>query len=114
MAIIIRGDIVWCDFNPVVGSEQAGIRPAVVVQTDRANRSSPCTIVVPFTTRIRRSLFPSHVFVPAGEGGLTQDSIALCEQVRVIDQRRITRVVGHLGESRLDELGGALRAALEL
>jgi len=112
--MISRGNIVWCDFNPVIGSEQAGIRPAVVVQTDRANRTSPCTIVVPFTTRIPRSLFPSHVFVPAGEGGLTQDSVALCEQVRVIDQRRITRVVGQLGDSRLDELSGALRAALEL
>jgi mRNA interferase MazF len=78
-----RSDVVWCNFSPVVGSEQAGVRPAVVVQNDVANRSSPCTIVVPFTTKLPPTLFPSHAFVPAGVGGLTQDSIALCEQVRV-------------------------------
>jgi mRNA interferase MazF len=112
--VIARGDVVWCDFNPVVGSEQAGIRPAVIVQTDRANRSSPCTVVVPFTTKVPRALFPSHVLVPTGEGGLVQNSVALCEQVRVIDQRRIIRVVGRLPDSRMIELSDALRAALEL
>jgi mRNA interferase MazF len=112
--MIARGDIVWCDFNPVVVSEQAGIRPAVVVQTDRSNRTSPCTVVVPFTTRIPRGLFPSHVLIPAGEGGLTQDSVALCEQIRVVDQRRIIRTVGQAPDSRMAEIGNALRAALDL
>jgi mRNA interferase MazF len=59
-------------------------------------------------------MFPSHLFVSAVEGGLTQDSVALCEQIRVIDQRRIIRVVGHLSDSTMAELGDALRAALEL
>jgi mRNA interferase MazF len=112
--MIARGDMVWCDFNPVVGSEQAGIRPAVVVQNDAANRSSPCTVVVPFTTRIPRALFPSHAFVPAGVGGLTHSSVALCEQVRVIDKRRIVRTVGRLDEPYLSDLDQALRAALAL
>src|SRR5688572_17114423 len=112
--MITRGDVVWCNFNPVVGSEQAGIRPAVVVQNDAANRTSPCTVVVPFTTKIPRALFPSHALVPAGVGGLTQDSVALCEQIRVIDQQRIIRVVGHLDVTRLGELDKALRAALAL
>jgi mRNA interferase MazF len=66
MVTITRGDIVLCDLNPVVGTEQAGIRPAVVLQIDRANAASPHTIIAPFTTRIRRSLLPSHVFVAAG------------------------------------------------
>jgi mRNA interferase MazF len=112
--MIARGDVVWCDFNPVVGSEQAGIRPAIVVLNDRANRSSPCTVVVPFTTKIPQALFPSHAFVPAGIGGLTPDSVALCEQIRVIDKRRIIRTVGKLDTARLAELDRALRAALVL
>jgi mRNA interferase MazF len=70
--------------------------------------------VVPFTTRIPRALFPSHAFVPAGTGGLTQDSVALCEQIRVVDKRRIIRTVGQLDAARLDEVDGALRAALAL
>jgi mRNA interferase MazF len=65
---IVRGDVVLCDLNPVVGTEQAGVRPAVVFQIDRANAVSPHTIIAPFTTRIRRALLPSHVLIPAGTG----------------------------------------------
>jgi len=68
-----RGDVILCDLNPVVGTEQAGIRPVVILQIDRANAVSPHTIIAPFTTKIRRGLLPSHVFVPSGVGGLNQD-----------------------------------------
>ena len=68
MVTIQRGDVVLCDLNPVIGTEQAGIRPAVVVQIDRANAVSPHTIIVPFTAKIRRALLPSHALVPAGAG----------------------------------------------
>lgn len=112
--MIQRGDIVWCNFNPAVGSEQAGVRPAVVVLNDRANRSSPCTVVVPFTTKMPQKLFPSHVLVPAGVGGLTQDSVAMCEQVRVIDKSRIIRALGQLDAARLAEFDNALRATMDL
>jgi mRNA interferase MazF len=112
--MIARGDVIWCDFSPVVGSEQAGVRPAVVVQNDMANRTSPCTIVVPFTTKIPRALFPSHAFVPAGVGGLTQDSVAMCEQIRVIDRQRIIRAAGQLDAIRMSDLDNALRAAMAL
>ena len=98
--------------NPVVGTEQAGVRPAVVLQIDRANAVSPHTIVAPFTTKIRRALLPSHVFVPAGVGGLTQDSVVLCEQIRVIDKRRIIKVLGHLDEPYLQQVAKALSAIL--
>ena len=64
-----RGDVVLCDLNPVVGTEQAGIRPVVILQIDRANAVSPHTIIAPFTTKIRRALLLSHVFVPSGVGG---------------------------------------------
>jgi len=70
-----RGDVVLCDLNPVVGTEQAGIRPVVILQTDRANSVSSHTIVAPFTTKIRAALLPCHVVVPAGVGGLQQDSV---------------------------------------
>ncbi len=109
-----RGDVVLCDLNPVIGTEQAGIRPVVILQTDRASAASPHTIMTPFTTKIRRALLPSHVLVPANVGGLTQDSVVLCEQIRVVDKRRIIRVLGHLEESHMQEIATALRNVLDL
>jgi len=114
MVTVTRGDVVLCDFNPVIGTEQAGVRPAVVLQIDRANVVSPHTIIAPFTTRIRRALLPSHVFVPAGVGGLSQDSVVLCEQIRVIDKRRIIKVLGHLDETYIQQIAKALSAILGL
>jgi mRNA interferase MazF len=111
---ISRGDVVLCDLNPVIGTEQAGIRPVVVVQIDRANAVSPHTIIAPFTSKIRRAILPSHVFVPAGIGGLSQNSVVLCEQVRVVDKSRILRVIGHLDNSYLDNLAIALCTILGL
>lgn len=114
MVTIVRGDVVLCDLNPVVGTEQAGVRPAVVFQIDRANAVSPHTIIAPFTTRIRRALLPSHVLIPAGTGGLSLDSVVLCEQIRVIDKRRIVRVLGHLDDAHMEEVARALRTILGL
>jgi mRNA interferase MazF len=111
---IARGDVVLCDLNPVVGTEQAGIRPAVILQIDRANAASLHTIIAPFTTKIRKAMLPSHVFVPAGIGGLSQDSVVLCEQVRVVDKRRIVKILGHLDEAHLNEIARALRTILGL
>lgn len=111
---IARGDVVLGDLNPVVGTDQAGIRPVVILQIDRANAVSPHTIIAPFTTKIRRKLLPSHVLVPAGVGGLSQDSVVLCEQIRVIDKSWIIRVLCHLDDSYLQELAQALRAILGL
>ncbi len=114
MVTITRGDVVLCDLNPVVGTEQSGIRPVVILQVDRANAVSPHTIIAPFTTRIRQALLPSHAFVPAGVGGLTQDSVVLCEQIRVIDKQRIIKVLGHLDNTYLDAIAKALSAILGL
>jgi len=111
---ITRGDIVLCDLNPVVGTEQAGIRPVVVVQIDKANFVSPHTIIVPFTSKIRRAILASHVFVTAAVGGLNQDSVILCEQIQVVDKSRIIRVIGHLDDIYLDKLAIALRTILGL
>lgn len=115
MAIaVLRGDVVLVDLNPVQGSEQAGVRPALVLQTDRANATSPNTIIAPFTSKIRAVLLPSHIFVASGEGGLRLDSVLLCEQVRVIDKQRIQAVWGHLSDERMAEVAGGLRAALDI
>ncbi len=114
MVTISRGDVVLCDLNPVVGTEQAGVRPAVILQTDRANAVSPHTIIAPFTAKIRQVLLPSHAFVPAGVGGLSQDSVVLCEQIRVVDKRRIVRVLGHLDTHYFAEIESALCTILEL
>jgi len=114
MVTITRGDVVLCDLNPVVGTEQAGVRPVVVLQIDRANAVSPHTIIAPFTTKIRRALLPSHVSVPADVGGLTQDSVVLCEQIRVIDKRRIIKVLGHLDDPYMQQIAKALSAILGL
>jgi mRNA interferase MazF len=111
---ITRGDIVLCDLNPVVDTEQAGIRPVVVVQIDKANFVSPHTIIVPFTSKIRRAILASHVFVTAAVGGLNQDSVILCEQIRVVDKSRIIRVIGHLDDIYLNKLAIALRTILGL
>lgn len=109
-----RGEVWLADLSPTRGTEQAGVRPVVIVQSDRANPHSPHTIVLPFTTRIRQRLLPSHVFVPSGEGGLTQDSVALGEQIRVIDNNRLIRQLGALSSVRMQEVDDALRAILQL
>ncbi|MFH1117687.1 MAG: type II toxin-antitoxin system PemK/MazF family toxin [Pseudomonadota bacterium] len=114
MVTVFRGDVIICDLNPTVGTEQSGVRPALVVQIDRANAVSPHIIIVPFTTRIRRAILPSHALIPVGAGGLTRDSVVLCEQIRVIDKRRVTRVLGHLDDLYMEQVAGALRTILGL
>ena len=114
MVKIKRRDIVLCDLNPVKGTEQAGIRPVVIVQIDRANAVSPHTIIAPCTSKIRRALLPSHVFVPTGVGGLTKDSVILCEQIRVIDKSRIIRILGSLDREYLNKLNDSLSIILGL
>jgi len=109
-----RGEVWQADLSPTRGTEQAGVRPVVIVQTDRANPHSPHTIIIPFTSRIRGKLLPSHVLVPVGEGGLTQDSVALAEQIRVIDHDRLIHQLGDLSASRMGEVDDALRAILDL
>ncbi len=114
MVTISRGDVVLCDLNPAIGSEQAGVRPAVILQIDQANAASPHTVIAPFTTKIRQTLLPSHVLIRAGQGGLSSDSVLLCEQIRAIDKRRIVRVLGHLDNSCLASVASALRVILGL
>jgi mRNA interferase MazF len=111
---IKRGDVFLVDLNPVVGAEQAGIRPALVIQIDKANAASPHTVIIPFTTRIRQVKLPSHVRIPAGIAGLAEESILLCEQIRVIDKTRLVRKIGSVGEEHLRQIGVAIKVILGL
>jgi mRNA interferase MazF len=111
---IKRGDVFLVDLNPVVGAEQVGIRPALVIQIDKANAASPHTVIIPFTTRIRQVKLPSHVRIPAGIAGLAEESVLLCEQIRVIDKRRLVRKIGSVGEEHLREIGVAIKVILGL
>jgi mRNA interferase MazF len=114
MVRVNRGDVVLCDLDPVVGTEQAGVRPAIVVQFDRANAVSPRTIIVPLTSKIRKVLLSSHVFIPAGVAGLTLAGVALCEQIRAIDLQRVIKVMGRLDPNTMDLVSVALRTILDL
>jgi mRNA interferase MazF len=109
VVIFHRGDIVLCDLNPVIGSEQSGIRPVVIIQIDRANAISPHTIIVPLTTKIRRAILDSHFLLRQGTAGLDRDSVVLCEQVRAIDKRRVIRLIGNLNTNELAGIEKALR-----
>lgn len=109
---VTRGDIFLADLNPVVGTEQAGVRPVLVVQIDRANKVSPHTIIIPFTTKIREAILPSHTKIPKGIGGLKEGSVLLCEQIRVIDKRRLIKKIGSLDEAYMSEVMKSLRVIL--
>ncbi len=110
-----RGDVYRAVLNPVQGSEQAGIRPVVIVSRDAINRSSPVIIVVPLTDKSHKhKIYPSHVELKAGEGGLEKDSVVLCEQVRAISTERLKGQVGHLSNERMQKINVALKIALDL
>lgn len=97
------------------GVAQAGTRPVIVVTRDAINRHSPVVVVIPLTNKISRGKpLPSHVETKMGEGGLTADSVALCEQVRAISITRLTRALGHLSATTISQLNGALKTALDL
>ena len=112
---MIRGDIYDAALNPIVGSEQAGIRPVVIVSRDSLNARRPIVVVVPFTSRDRRGiLHAGWVPVPAADGGLGQDSLALCEQIRGVDKSRLRRYRGHLSESAMRDIEDGLQIVLGL
>lgn len=109
---VIRGDIFIADLNPVVGSEQGGVRPVVVVQNDRGNRFSPTVICVAMTSRLDKSDLPTHVWVSARDSGLRCDSLVLCEQIRTLEKRRLRTRAGRIDGLVLRRVDAALLAAL--
>jgi mRNA interferase MazF len=101
---VLRGDVWLADLNPVRGSEQAGTRPVLVMQTNVINRFTTTVLTIPFTTNLRRAALPSCVSVAAGEGGLSSESVALCHQLRVLDKTRLTKRLGEVGAATLEEI----------
>ena len=106
-----RGDIYRANLDPVVGSEQGGVRPVVIIQNDMGNRHSPTVIVAAVTTRSKPRL-PVHVHITAAESGLRRDSVVLLEQVRTLEKTRLTRRLGSLGEDAMRRIDRALALSL--
>ncbi|QIA26323.1 type II toxin-antitoxin system PemK/MazF family toxin [Thermaerobacter sp. PB12/4term] len=109
-----RGDIFFADLSPVVGSEQGGIRPVLVVQNDVGNRYSPTTIVAAITSQINKAKLPTHVELPAGSYGLEKDSVVLLEQIRTIDKQRLLERVARLDAGAMRRVNLALEISLGL
>ncbi|NPV69521.1 MAG: type II toxin-antitoxin system PemK/MazF family toxin [Firmicutes bacterium] len=111
---IRRGDVFYADLSPVVGSEQGGVRPVIVIQNDIGNRYSPTVIVAAITSQIDKARLPTHVELPAAISGLERDSVVLAEQLRTIDRRRLKEKVSHLEEDLMARLNEALAISIGL
>ena len=111
---IKRGDIYYADLSPVVGSEQGGIRPVLVIQNDVGNRHSPTVICAAITSRMNKAKLPTHVALEAERYGIVKDSVVLLEQVRTIDKSRLREKVCHLDDNILVKINTALEVSLAL
>ena len=109
-----RGDIYYADLSPVVGSEQGGIRPVLVVQNDVGNKYSPTVIVAAITSRINKAKMPTHIEIEGEKHGLAKDSVILAEQIRTIDKRRLKEKIGHLDDTLTDLINYALKVSFGL
>lgn len=112
--MIKRGDIYYADLSPVVGSEQGGIRPVLVVQNDIGNRYSPTIIVAAITSQIHKGKLPTHIEISASEYGLPKDSVILLEQIRTIDKRRLKEKIGFLAPETMSKVDEGLQISFGL
>jgi len=112
--IVKRGDIFYADLSPVVGSEQGGIRPVLVIQNNIGNKYSPTIIIAAITSRINKAKLPTHVEINAPEYGLPKDSVVLLEQVRTIDKKRLREKIGRFTEEMMDNVDECLKISLGL
>ena len=109
-----RGDIYYADLSPVIGSEQGGIRPVLVVQNDVGNKYSPTVIAAAITSQINKAKLPTHIEIDALEYGLSKNSVVLLEQIRTIDKKRLKEKIGHLNESVMEDVNDALEVSFGL
>ena len=112
--IIKRGDIYYADLRPVIGSEQGGVRPVLIIQNDTGNRHSPTVICAAITSRMNKAKLPTHVELDAERYKLVKNSVVLLEQVRTIDKKRLKEKVCHLDDEILKKVDRALSISLEL
>ena len=109
-----RGDIFFADLSPVVGSEQGGVRPVLIIQNDAGNRHSPTVIAAAITSRLGKANLPTHITVSAKNCGLTRDSIVLLEQIRTLDKTRLRERMGRLDEPAMAKIDGAIAVSFGL
>ena len=112
--VIKRGDIFYADLRPVVGSEQGGIRPVLIIQNDTGNRHSPTVICAAITSKMNKAKLPTHVEIESSRYNMVRDSVILLEQLRTIDKRRLGHYIGRLSQKRIEEMDRALMVSLDL
>jgi len=112
--IIKRGDIYYADLSPVVGSEQGGVRPVLIIQNDIGNKYSPTVIATAITSQINKAKMPTHIELDANEYGLSKDSVVLAEQIRTIDKKRLKEKIGHLDDKLMTKVNEALEISFGL
>ena len=110
--VVKKGDLYFADLSLVVGSEQGGVRPVLVVQNDVGNKYSPTIIVAAVTSQINKAKLPTHVELRASDGGLSKNSVVLLEQLRTIDKRRLKEHIGTLSETQMPTVDQALSVSL--
>lgn len=111
---IRRGDIYYADLSPVVGSEQGGIRPVLVIQNDVGNKHSPTIICAAITSKMNKAKLPTHIEISAKRYQIVKNSVVLLEQIRTIDKQRLREYVCHVDRELMDKVETALRISLEL
>ena len=111
---IRRGEIYLANLEPIIGSEQGGIRPVLIIQNNKGNKHSGTTIAAPITTKRIPNRLPVHVFTFAGQSGLPQNSSIMLEQIRVLDKSRLTDYVGRINDFTMDEVDRALKISVGL
>ena len=111
---IRRGDIFYADLSPVVGSEQGGLRPVLIIQNDVGNRYSPTVIAAAITSRMGKTRLPTHIDVHADKMGLAKDSVILLEQIRTLDKRRLKEKMGHLDSAVMTKVNNAIAVSFGL
>ncbi len=111
---IRRGDIFYADLSPVVGSEQGGLRPVLIVQNDTGNKYSPTVIAAAITSKMSKTKLPTHIDIFANQVGLLKDSVILLEQIRTIDKVRLKEKMGHLDNEKMNEVNNAINISFGL
>ena len=111
---IKRGDLYYADLSPVVGSEQGGVRPVLIIQNNIGNKYSPTVIIAAITSQINKAKLPTHIEISANEYGLNKDSVILLEQIRTIDKKRIREKIGCLDNNVMLKVDNGLQISLGL
>lgn len=111
---IKRGDIYYADLSPVVGSEQGGTRPVLIIQNDTGNRHSPTVIAAAITSQTGKARLPTHINIAGGSVGLSKDSVILLEQIRTIDKRRLREHMGRLDDTHMNLVDNAIAISFGL